>query len=201
VAVFGGAGTALLAAGGAFAAEPSPAAGQPSDFQRATVSCGASAKQAAITVPDGDASGRVARIAVFPAGTPTTTVPARTTTGGSVTLDVPWVQGSGWDIHVALAGQFSDQTVKTVIIPRETCARAAASAARAAKAAKPGAEPAEAPAQAPSAGGVAPVAPAPGTLAESGGGEASAGLAILAGVLVAAGGGALYLVRRLARRG
>ncbi|WP_037573464.1 hypothetical protein [Phaeacidiphilus oryzae] len=188
-AAIGGAGTVLAAAGGAFAAEPSAAAaGQPADFQQATVACAAVAHggQAAITVTDTDASGSLARIAVFPAGTPTTNVPARTTTAGTVTFQVPWVEGAGWDVHVSLAGGFADQVVKTVMIPRRSCAAVRATRSAAAAAAAKG-------------GIVSPVAPA--ALAESGGGDSAGFLAILAGVMVAAGGGALYAVRRLARRG
>lgn len=197
-----GAGAVLLVAGAASACALT-------DYT-AKVACDSSLGQAAITVSDSNPGYTAANLAVYNQSGTEVGSATLGASAPSITVDVPWAAQSTWTVKITVQdkkwSKYADGTIKTDVSANVTCATSAPTtpaptptpstpAASASTPASPSAKP--------SSTTVAVVATSPAatsatpttTLAETGS-SGTGMIATLAGVLVAAGGGALYVLRR-----
>lgn len=169
---------------------------------------------AAITVTDKDASGTPATITVgahLATGQPsevfaTVHIDHPTAAGVSRTVLVPWEPGAQWDVRVTAGPLYNElvpgyPTSADAPCTAATPAPSKAPVAAPVKTAAPGGTPSAAPTATAPAAAPAPSSSSPSAgkaLAETGGGSGTGTLAAFAGVLIAIGGGAQFMLRRRA---
>jgi LPXTG-motif cell wall-anchored protein len=198
-----GAGAVLLAAGAASACALT-------DYT-AKVACDSSLGQAAITVSDSNPGYTAANLAVYNQSGTEVGSATLGASAPSITVDVPWAAQSTWTVTITVQdkkwSKYANGTIKTDVSANVTCATSTTPTTSAptptpSTPAVSASTPAS-PSAKPSSTTVAVVATSPAatsatpstTLAETGS-SGTGMIATLAGVLVAAGGGALYMLRR-----